>query len=238
MRADPALAALHGAELTFEPQPPEYYTPERGWHADALRQRLPSEPPGDPVPGGAWEIARRLVEDYRMADPAIVRAVWDPSVPLLGRDMLLELRLYRVLSVHAGVRVTRVWDEERILAGRAARVFGFEYATLPGHVELGRMDYEVYKWRDDGTVEFRLHAHSRASQDGAPWVRLGFRLFGRREQVRFYVRCCDRIARLTALELGLSGGAPPPAVRLRAADAADSAEVSERLVPRRTRHGR
>ena len=137
MRADRALAALHGAELNFEPQPLEYYTPERGWHADALSQWLPNEPPGDPVPGGAWEIARRLVEDYRMADPAIVRAVWDPSVPLLGRDMLLELRLYRVLSVHAGVRVTRVWDEERVLAGRAARVFGFEYATLPGHVELG-----------------------------------------------------------------------------------------------------
>ena len=117
-------------------------------------------------------------------------------------------------------------------------MFGFEYATLPGHVELGRMDYEVYKWRDDGTVEFRLHAHSRASQDGAPWVRLGFRLFGRREQVRFYVRCCDRIARLTALELGLSSDPPPPAVRLRAADAADSAQVSERLVPRRTRRGR
>ena len=104
MRADRALAALHGAELNFEPQPLEYYTPERGWHADALNQWLPNEPPGDPVPGGAWEIARRLVEDYRMADPAIVRAVWDPSVPLLGRDMLLELRLYRVLSVHAGVR--------------------------------------------------------------------------------------------------------------------------------------
>ncbi len=238
MQTDRALAALRDAELNFEPRPLEYYTPERGWHADALSQRLPGEPPGDPVPGGAWEVARRLVEDYRIADPAIVRAVWDPTVPLLGRDMLLELRLYRVLSVHAGVRVTRVWDEERVLAGRAARVFGFEYATLPGHVELGRMDYEVYKWRDDGTVEFRLHAHSRASQDGAPWVRLGFRLFGRREQVRFYVRCCDRIARLTALELGLSGDPPPPAVRLRAADAADSAEVGERLVPRRTRRGR
>lgn len=238
MQTDRALAALRDAELNFEPRPLEYYTPERGWHADALSQRLPGEPPGDPVPGGAWEVARRLVEDYRIADPAIVRAVWDPTVPLLGRDMLLELRLYRVLRVHAGVRVTRVWDEERVLAGRAARVFGFEYATLPGHVELGRMDYEVYKWRDDGTVEFRLHAHSRASQDGAPWVRLGFRLFGRREQVRFYVRCCDRIARLTALELGLSGDPPPPAVRLRAADAADSAEVGERLVPRRTRRGR
>jgi uncharacterized protein (UPF0548 family) len=146
------------------------------------------------------------MEDYRMADPAIVRATWDPHMPLQGRDMLLELRLYRILSVRAGVRVTRVWDEERVLAGRRACVFGFEYATLPGHVEMGRMDYEVYKWRDDGAVEFRLHAHSRASEDAALWVRLGFRLFGRREQVRFYLRCCERIARLVATCSAASSG--------------------------------
>jgi uncharacterized protein (UPF0548 family) len=222
------------AELNFEPQPLERYTPERGWHADALSQRLPGESPGSPQPGGSWEIARLLMTDYRMADPAIVRATWSPSSPLLGRDMLLELRLYRLLSVHAGVRVIRVWDEERRTDGRAARVFGYEYATLRGHVEQGRMDYEVYKWRDDGAVEFRLHAHSRASNEGAPWVRLGFRLFGRREQVRFYLRCCERIARLTARELGLPDEPPPPAVRLEAADAPDTAELSERLVPRRT----
>jgi uncharacterized protein (UPF0548 family) len=222
------------SELNFEPQPLERYTPERGWHADGLSQRLPGEAPGAPVPGGAWEIARRLVTEYRMADPAIVRAAWDPAAPLLGREMDLELRLYRLLSVHAGVRVTRVWDEDRLLDGRAARVFGYEYATLRGHVELGRMDYEVYKWRDDGSVEFRLHAHSRPSGEGRPWVRLGFRLFGRREQVRFYLRCCERIAVLTARELGLPEAPPPPAVRLAPADAPDTAELSERLVPRRT----
>jgi uncharacterized protein (UPF0548 family) len=222
------------SELNFEPQPLEHYTPERGWHADGLSQRLPGEAPGAPVPGGAWEIARRLVTEYRMADPAIVRAAWDPAAPLLGREMDLELRLYRLLSVHAGVRVTRVWDEDRLLDGRAARVFGYEYATLRGHVELGRMDYEVYKWRDDGSVEFRLHAHSRPSGEGRPWVRLGFRLFGRREQVRFYLRCCERIAVLTARELGLPEAPPPPAVRLAPADAPDTAELSERLVPRRT----
>jgi uncharacterized protein (UPF0548 family) len=217
-------------DLNFEPQPLECYTPDRGWHADALSQRLPGESPGPPEPGGAWEVARRLMTDYRMADPAIVRATWPPSSPLLGREMLLELRLYRVLSVRAGVRVTRVWDEHR----QDARVFGYEYATLRGHVEQGRMDYEVYKWHDDGAVEFRLYAHSRASHEGAPWVRLAFRLFGRRQQVRFYLRCCERMARLTARELGRPEAPPPPAVRLEAADAPDTAELSERLVPRRT----
>jgi uncharacterized protein (UPF0548 family) len=186
-------------------------TSDLRWHIDALSQPLPGEEPGDPVPGGSWEIARRLVADYRMADPAIVRATWDPGAPLLGRDMRLQLRLYRAVSVHVRVRVTRVWDEPRVVDGRQAHVFGYEYATQDGHVELGRMDYEVCKWRDDGAVEFRLHAVSRASHQGALWVRLGFRVFGRREQLRFYDRCCSRIARLTARELGLPEHPPPPA---------------------------
>ena len=235
MRAERRLAALRGRALNFELLPSERYTPERGWHADALRQPLPGEPPGDPAPGGSWEIARRLVTEYRMADPALVRATWDPRTPLLGRDMLLQLRLRRVLSVYAGVRVTAAWDDERVVGDRAARVFGFEYATLRGHVEAGRMDYEVLKWRDDGAVEFRLHAHSRASEDGPAWIRLGFRLVGRREQIRFYLRCCERIARLTARELGLPDEPPPAAVRFAEADAPDTGELRERLVPRRTR---
>src|SRR5512144_882165 len=94
------LAALRAQPLNFEPQPLAAYTPERGWHADALSQTLPGEDPGDPAPGGTWEVARRLIEDYRMADPRIVRATWDRGAPLLGREMLLELRLYHVLRVH------------------------------------------------------------------------------------------------------------------------------------------
>jgi len=237
MRAERELAVLRGAALNFELQPPDRYTPERGWHADALSQPLPAEPPGEPAPGCAWEVARRLIEAYRVADPALVRATWDPAAPLLGREMLLELRLYRLVSVHVGVRVTQVWDETRVRDGRRERVFGYEYATLTGHVEMGRMDYEVCKRLDDGAVDFRLHAHSRPAGHGPPWVRLGFRLFGRREQLRFYGRCCDRIARLTARELGLPGTPPPPAVLLRSADAPGTAELLERLLPKRTRGG-
>ena len=217
-------------DLNFEPRPLSEFTPELGWHADALAQELPAEAPGDPQPGGPGEVARRLVSEYEMADPALVRASWPPG-PLDGRVMTLRLRFRRVLSVRARVRVTRVWDEER----DGARVFGFEYATLRGHVEMGRMDYEVVTRLADGRVEFRLHAHSRASDEGPAWVRLGFRLFGRREQLRFYFRCCDRIARLTARELDLPETPPPPAVRLREGDTPETAELPERLFPRRTR---
>jgi uncharacterized protein (UPF0548 family) len=201
------------------------------WHRDALSQELPGEPPGDPVPGGSWEVARRLVTGYRMADPAIVGADWDRDAPLLGRVMALKLRFHRLLWVRAHVRVRRVWDEER----GGARVFGYEYETLPGHVETGIMDFEVYKWLEDGRVEFRLHARSRPSGQGPWWARLGFRLVGRREQVRFYFSCCSRLADLVARELGLSASPPPPSAELRAGDAPDVAGLAERLVPRRTR---
>jgi uncharacterized protein (UPF0548 family) len=170
------------------------------WRYDALAQ---------PLPNGSFDVARRLVQEYRMGDPAIVRASWDPAAALQGREMLLQLRLWRVLSVRARVRVTRVWDERE----DGAQVFGFEYETLPGHLEIGRMDYEVRE-SDDGRVEFRLHARSKASGEGAWWARIGFRLFGRREQLRFYFRCCERMARLTARELGLPEVQPPAVVRL------------------------
>jgi len=166
------------------------------WHRDALVQALVSEAPGEPEPGGSWEVARRLATEYRMADPAMVRARWQGEA-LLGRVMELELRFRRLLWVRAHVRVRRVWDEER----DGARVFGYEYETLPGHVETGVMDYEVYKWLADGRVEFHLHATSRPSGEGPWWARVGFRLVGRHEQVRFYFRCCARMAELVAAEL-------------------------------------
>jgi uncharacterized protein (UPF0548 family) len=205
------------SELNFEPRPLSEYTPENGWHADALAQELPR---------GSFAVAARLVRDYKMADPALVRADYDPAAPLLGRVMTLHLIFKRLLSVKARVKVTQVWDEPGL--------FGFEYATLPGHVERGRMDYQVRE-HPDGRVDFRIHAHSRASHEGPWWVRIGFRLFGRREQLRFYLRCCERIARLTAEALGLPHEPPPPAVRIEEADAPETAELSERLVPRRTR---
>ena len=74
---------------------------------------------------------------------------------------------------------------------------------------------EVPKFVEDGAVDFRLRARPLASGEGAWWARIGFLLFGRREQVRFYLRCCARIARLTASSLGLPYRTSAPAVRLR-----------------------
>jgi uncharacterized protein (UPF0548 family) len=199
-----ALDALHDQALNFDPE----HAPQDGWKVDDYRRRLPDEPPGDPVAGGSWEVARRLMRDYEFADPAIVRAVYHPEQPLAGRDMLLVIRFHG-LRFRVGVRVAAVRDDRYELDGRPARIWGWSYRTLQGHLEMGQMDYEVWKWLDTGKVEFRIHVVSRRARLRNPVLRLGFLLFGRREQVRFARRACARMAELTAAALGHEAAAVP-----------------------------
>jgi uncharacterized protein (UPF0548 family) len=109
--------------------------------------------------------------------------------------MLLEVRFWG-LRFHLGVRVTRVVDVTREVDGRGVRVWGWAYATLQGHLEAGEMGFEVWKWLDSGTVEFRVHVVSRPGRIPNPLIRIGFRLFARRAQVRFAKRSCERMAGL------------------------------------------
>jgi uncharacterized protein (UPF0548 family) len=201
-RALEALHALHDKRLNFDLDGREAIAREAGWNVDDYRQPLPPEPPGPPAPGGSWERARRLMLDYEFADPKIVRAVYAPDSPLEGRDMLLEAR-FLGLRFRFGVRVEGVVDETCEADGRKVRVWGWSYRTLQGHLEMGQMDYEVWKWLDSGAVEFRIHVVSRSSRIGNPIIRLGFRLFGRREQVRFAKRACERMACLVSGEGGV-----------------------------------
>ncbi|MFN2503410.1 MAG: DUF1990 family protein [Acidimicrobiales bacterium] len=191
------LDELHDKGLNFDLGQRGQFTPEKGWLVDEYCEPLPSEPPGPPVPGGSWEVARELMRNYEFADPAIVRAVYHPDRPLEERDMLLEARFYG-LRFRFGVRVGGVVDEARVVDGRKVQVWGWNYRTLQGHLEMGQMDYEVWKWLDTGEVEFRTCRFSRRSRVRNPIVGLGLRLFGRRQQVKFARRACERMARLTA----------------------------------------
>ncbi|PZS28952.1 MAG: hypothetical protein DLM58_16255 [Pseudonocardiales bacterium] len=195
------LDALHDKELDFDLGDGDEFTPERGWHVDHYCEPLPAEVPGPPVPGGAWEVAQGLMRSYEFADPAIVRAVYYPDRPLDERDMLLEARFYG-LRFELGVRVGGARDEVREVGGRKVRVWGWNYRTLQGHLEMGQMDYEVWKWLDSGQVEFRISAFSRRARTANPVVRLGFRVFGRHEQVKSARHACARMATLTKAALG------------------------------------
>lgn len=172
------------------------------WHVDHPRALIGHEPGGPPVPGGAWEIACGLVRAYEFSDPDIVRAVYRPSDELLGRDMLLEGR-FLVLRFYLGVRVTEVVDEIR----DGQRVWGWGYQTLEGHLEQGKLVYEVVKDLRSGDVDLQIQAYSRRAPIQNPIVRLGFGVFGRHTQLKFYDAVGRRLR--NSVQAILRGAKPP-----------------------------
>ena len=147
------------------------------------------------------------MRNYEFADPAIVRTIYYDDRPLEQRDMLLELRFFG-LRFHAGVRVSGIRDETVTCDGHDTRIWGWSYRTLQGHLEMGQMDYEVWKRLDSGTVDFHIHVASRPAEIPNPFIRMGFRVFGRREQKRFARNACERMARLVRAELAVEAWPP------------------------------
>ena len=200
-RSRRALDRLRESAPNFDPAELAEATAEGGWRVDDYRVApLPPETPGPPLEQGSFAIATRLVSDFEFADPSIVRAIYDVDAPLQSRDMLL-VASFHGLRFRLGVRIGAVRDEDAEREGRAVHVWGWGYRTLQGHLEMGQMDYEVVKWLDTGEVEFGIHVVSKAARIPNPIVRFGFRLLGRREQVRFARRACDRMAELTVAAL-------------------------------------
>jgi uncharacterized protein (UPF0548 family) len=194
------LSELSRRAVNFDVARIDEYTPDNGWRRDDMVERLPCDSSGPPVEGGSWRVARRLMVEYQLADPRVVRAFYHADAPLPGRDMLLRIR-FAGLRFSVGVRVGDVYEETRAVDGRPAHVFGWFYRTLEGHFEQGQMNYEIWKWLDTGDVEFRLFAFSRAARSGPVLLRTGFRVFGRTQQLRFYRQVCRRARRLTEAQL-------------------------------------
>lgn len=192
-----AYDELQGRDVNFEPIGWEAAVADPAWRVDRAHTGLPVEAPGPPQAGGPFEVARELLQSYEVADPALVRAVYDGAAPFDGRDMLLVGRFYG-LRFPMGVRVGGVFDGLDELDGRPVHRFAWHYRTLEGHLERGQMDYEVLKCLEDGRVEFRIAAYSQRGQIENPIVRTGFALFGRATQSRFYARALQRMRMLTA----------------------------------------
>ena len=201
------LDDLKTRRVNYDVADPNGFTVEGGWRIDDYRQDLPGEEPGPPSVDGSWATAREILRDYEFVDPKIVRALFRTDESLDGRTMILELR-FCGLRFHVGVRVAAVTEGTRPEGGRRAAVWGWSYQTLEGHLEAGQMDYEVRKWLDTGEVEFRIHAYSRAAYIRNPLVRLGFRVFGRREQTKFARHACERMRRLVEVKLHDDGPSP------------------------------
>ena len=192
------LARLREVAVNYELDGPP--RPEDGWDFDDYCEKLAAEAPGQPEPGGPFEVACRLVRDYEFADPSIIRGVWLPESPLQDRDMLLSGR-FGPLRFLLGVRVSAVVDEETQVDERPARVYGWCYRTLSGHLEAGEMCYRVVKLLDTGEVQFRVCRYVRTGEIPNPVVRLGWKTFGRAMQVLFVHRSMARMRRLVEAEL-------------------------------------
>ena len=191
---------LRGRSVNYaeEEAPPHVVT---GWHRDGLRMVLGREEPGEIEPGGLAEKAAALVASYEFADPAILRAVYRTPSDLVGRNMLLVGR-FLLLRFAMGVRVTESHDD---VCDGEHRI-GWSYQTLQGHLEQGKLTWEIAKDLASGEVEFRIRAFSRRAPLRNPVVAFGFRFFGRRTQTRFYDNALQRLADL----LAHPAAAPPP----------------------------
>jgi uncharacterized protein (UPF0548 family) len=216
-----ALNRLPGLRINYDPagapgnEPPSapgHSQAEPGhWHVDSGVAVIGQEAPGEPDPGGPWAAACRLVGQYEFADARILRGVYREGSELLGRNMLLEARFFG-LRFYLGVRVTGVLDEERDAGDGPERVWGWSYQTLQGHLEQGRLSYEVIKNLTTGQVTFRVAGYSRPAPIQNPVIRLGFLLFGRWTQQRFYRSIQDRMA---VLVRAAQQGRPLPAPTVR-----------------------
>jgi uncharacterized protein (UPF0548 family) len=191
-----ALNALRGRTVNYDPaRAPMDGRPAGHWHVDADDTVIGLELPGDPVPGGPWETACLLVRQYEFAEPRILRAAYRGDDELAGRYMLLEGRFFG-LRFYLGVRVDSVTDTTRDGSSGPERVWGWSYLTLQGHLEQGRLSYEVIKNLASGQVTFRVAGYSRRAPIPNPLIRLGFVLFGRWTQRRFYRAIQARLRRL------------------------------------------
>ncbi len=206
------LAELAHTPLNFDTSLVADPRPGPEWQLEDVRHPLPYEEPGPPQEDGVFQLAKRLIRGYEFADPSIVRAYYDLRHPLLGRNMVLRLRALGVVQLLVGVRVLDVIDERRSIDGRQAWVWGWRYGTLEGHVEMGEMSWEVWKWADTGEITFRIHAVSREAHIANPIIRVGFRLVGPHERRVFLSSTGRRMRRFTELAAKSGPGSARPLV--------------------------
>jgi uncharacterized protein (UPF0548 family) len=166
-----------------------------GWHRDRVTVELGYEAPGEPEKGGLAETAGALVNSYEFSDPRILRAAYKHPGDLIGRNMLLEGR-FLFLRFLLGVRIVAAHDELVDGPNGPERLIGWSYATLDGHLEQGKLRYEIAKEIDTGRVEFRIIAYSRWSPIANRLVWAGFNLMGRRTQLTWYHHAMTRLRRL------------------------------------------
>ncbi len=198
----------HAAELkrisklkyNFDLETEEKIVDKLGWNVDHHQIELPNEPPGEPLTDGSFFEAKRVIHDYKFPDPTLITGIFIPTGPLLGRNMLLSAH-FLGFEFLFGVRVTKESNERRTTPLGDVQVWGYSYATLQGHFEMGQISFEVWKFLKDGRVEFHIDSFSKADRISNFFYRIGFRLFGRRLQTKFARTALERTLAIVSGEL-------------------------------------
>lgn len=163
-------------------------TRANGWSHYYSESVVARERSGPPDPAGPFERARVALTGYQFSDPAIVVGHFDGAAPLLGRRMLLEVK---VLGLHylCAVVVAAVRDDR--VEGRTT--FGYRYDTLEGHIESGSEWFLLTKDEATGEIRFRVDASWRPGDLPNAWSRGGFELLAPRYQERWHRRAHGRL---------------------------------------------
>ena len=205
------LDAYTHAGYNFDPDQLTDYTAATGWRIDDYETQLPAEAPGPPAACGSWAAAREVLRRYSFPPPGLISGIFLPDQPLSQRVMVLRAQ-FLGFSFWFGVRIGAVTDETRPLPdGGQEQVWGYNYRTLEGHFERGQIEFIVHKNLTTGRVWCHIHAVSQTGRIRNPFYWLGFKLFGRRLQVRFSQQSLQRLRQQVAQMLREGWQAPPPA---------------------------
>lgn len=182
------LAHIEALPRSVDEQSMDAMTPDHGWRPERFESVIACEAPGPPVPDGPFARAREAVAGYRFSDPRIVRAYFDPARPLLGRPMLLELRVLGLRYLN-GTVIAKVLDD----ADERASRFGFRYDTLRGHLERGAEWFVVEKDHARGDVRFCITSRWQDGDFPNWWSHIGFDLLAPIYRARWLRRSHERL---------------------------------------------
>ena len=188
-------------------------TAENGWDQVRSRAHIASERPGPPEPDGPFEKAWTALVRYEFSDPRVVVGHFDPTTPLEGRRILLELKVLG-LRYLCPVRISQVrWGSES-----EPTVRGYRIDTLEGHMESGSEWFLLEKDPVTGRVDFQIEAAWRLGSFPNLWSWVGFLLLARRYQRAWHrlthLRMRDLASRATVPSNPVHGGLEHDELRL------------------------
>lgn len=174
------LDRLSSASVNFNGAE-EALTGEHGWnhyHSEAVIVAQSDET--------SFQRARVALANYQFSDPGIVVAHFDPKGALLGRRILLEIKVFGLRYLCPAL-VSHVRDE--------SSVYGFRYDTLEGHIERG-MEWFLLTRDAQGAIRFRIEARWQPGDMPNWWSRVGFSVLSGYFQRRWHRRAHNLLSLL------------------------------------------